>query len=668
MEKQILIELKRIKMLMGYNENNSISTLFEQDFEGGDGSVDVSSSGSVDPSEEQYPLITLGPKNKQPYPIMFDIEDGIPVMGDKKTKQPIIWKFTEGMSAKNFIPSNKMKIEVGDVKSADGSIKSNQEYFEQNGKKYCLPVKEFWEMHTKNGWIYKFQNPKNGKTFNVKLNQLPVGKCTNSGDGKTYSGLECSERCMGSNNGWAFDLNGFYETGTSKLYDPNDLKHMDPRSDDDIFWDKYGLWVEIAVGVAISFAAPYLAAGLVAIFAEGALAGTRMATLINTLSKAKYAGGGANWLVILCEVMGEGALLSPMISNYLSRGKNGDAMLALAMCLVPFLTELKSVKGFISKGFGSKSMADNVIKKIELNGGFESLFTKDEAAMRAFIDVILTKEEKEFFYVGVDLIKADNGKVLEKAFAEYIEKNGAGIEKLMAKGTGDSEIDIAVREMAQGFVDMTSVTAGKGLIPSFIRGTILIGPIVIGFKYGYDKLSKLGLKDEEIGKVHQNVANAIENSPYGKAMFKLNKSCGLGPEIPQEVVNKTIDNALKDPDFKKNYLEVNNKLYSQAADSAVKTTYASNEKIIIDAIYKQNSNKTENLKSIDTLKYFGSLDLLDKIIQKKGYELPTWGNERPTKYDQWTFSSGEIKGFVKFIGGDEGNFEIYINNKKIYPE
>jgi len=299
MEKQILIELKRIKMLMGYNENNSISTLFEQDFEGGDGSVDVSSSGSVDPSEEQYPLITLGPKNKQPYPIMFDIEDGIPVMGDKKTKQPIIWKFTEGMSAKNFIPSNKMKIEVGDVKSADGSIKSNQEYFEQNGKKYCLPVKEFWEMHTKNGWIYKFQNPKNGKTFNVKLNQLPPGKCTNSGDGKTYSGLECSERCMGSNNGWAFDLNGFYETGKGKLYDPDDLKHMDPRSDDDIFWDKYGLWVEIAVGVAISFAAPYLAAGLVAIFAEGALAGTRMATLINTLSKAKYAGGGANWLVIL---------------------------------------------------------------------------------------------------------------------------------------------------------------------------------------------------------------------------------------------------------------------------------------------------------------------------------------------------------------------------------
>ena len=24
-------------------------------------------------------------------------------------------------------------------------------------------------MHTKNGWVYKFQNPRNGKTFNIKL-------------------------------------------------------------------------------------------------------------------------------------------------------------------------------------------------------------------------------------------------------------------------------------------------------------------------------------------------------------------------------------------------------------------------------------------------------------------------------------------------------------------
>ena len=78
-------------------------------------------------------------------------------MGDLKTGQPIVWKFKEGMTAKNFIPSTKYKIQVGPVKAADGTIKENQEYFENNGIKHCLPVKEFWDMHTKNGWIYKLR-------------------------------------------------------------------------------------------------------------------------------------------------------------------------------------------------------------------------------------------------------------------------------------------------------------------------------------------------------------------------------------------------------------------------------------------------------------------------------------------------------------------------------
>ena len=105
------------------------------------------------------------------------------------------------------------------------------------------------------------------------------------------------------------------------------------------------------------------------------------------------------------------------------------------MCLVPFLTELKSVKGFISKGFGNKSISDSVISKIELNGGFKSLFTKDETAMEEFVDVILNAEEKEFFYTGVKLIKANDGKVLQDAIAEYMAKNSTTIEEGMAKST-----------------------------------------------------------------------------------------------------------------------------------------------------------------------------------------------------------------------------------------
>jgi hypothetical protein len=569
------------------------------------------------------------------------------------------------MTSKNFISPQKMKIQVGSVTAADGSIKENQEYFEQNGIKYCLPVKEFWDMHTKNGWIYKFQNPKNGKTFNVKLEQ--VAECNNSGDGKTYSGLECAQRCMGSNNGFMFNMQGFFETGTGKPYDPSgNTEHFDLRSENDIFWDDYGVWIEIVIGIAISFFAPVLAGGLVAIFAEGALLGTRIASLITALSEATYAGGEATWLVLMCEVMGEAALLSPMISNYLSRKDDGNAMLALAMCLVPFLTELKSVKGFISKGFGSKSLSESVLKKVELNGGFDTLFKKDEAAMREFVGVILTADEKELFYVGVDLIKADKGKVLEKAFAEYISKNGPEIEKGLIK-KNNKEINTALEKFAEGLDNQVNTLTGKGLIPSFVRGAIIIGPIAIGFKYGYNKLKELGFTDEQIDKVQSKINQILDgDSPYAKALLELNKSCGLGPEIPQEVVDKTIDEAIKDPNFKGDDI-AQEKILKEEIDKQTKVGFVNNIDTFATQYANNDLNQTEDLKNCDMLKVYGSLDLLDGMIQNLGYTIPVWDNQQPTSYSNWTFTTGTSKGVVKFIGGNSGTFEIYVGDKKIHP-
>ena len=683
MEKQIILELKRIQSLMNYSNSNG--TLLSEDISFGaemrQRAIDkkvLAQAKEGTPSDMRYPEITLGPQNKQPYPIIFPYPKGLPVMGDLKTGQPIVWKFKEGMTAKNFIPATKYKIQVGPVKAADGTIKENQEYFENNGIKHCLPVKEFWDMHTKNGWVYKFQNPKNGKTFNIKLDLLGPGECDNSGDGKSYSGLECSQRCMGANNGWVFNLNGFYLTGTGEPYNPRNTDHHDLRSRDDIFWDDYGVYIEIIVGVAISFAAPYLASGLVLIFAEGAAFGARFASLVTAVSTTTYAGGEATWLVLFCEILSEAALLSPMIVNYWDRGDDGNAMLALAMCLVPFLTELKSVKGFISSGFGSKPLSDSVINKINLNGGFKTLFKMDETSMKEFVEVILTEEERELFYIGVDLIKAEDGKVLTEAFAEYMAKNGPTIEKSILEKSknivddGSMSVEEMIIQDGAEVIKNLNPIAGKGIIAAFTRGTIIIGPIVIGFKYGYDKLKEIGFTDEQIDDVQVKITEILDGgSEYAKALLELNKSCGLGPEIPQEVVNKTIDAAIKDPNFKKDDI-LQEKILKEETDK--KTVEVFNERIddFASAMIARDKDATKDLKICDTLQMWSSLDLLDSMIVELGYQIPDWDNDQPTSYTNWTFTVSHLKsqrlnGVVKFIGGDSGTFEIYIGDKKIHP-
>ena len=127
----------------------------------------------------------------------------------------------------------------------------------------------------------------------------------------------------------------------------------------------------------------------------------------------------------------------------------------------------KSVKGFIAKGFGTKSLSDSVISKIELNGGFSVLFTKDEVAMREFVDVILNTQEKELFYTGVDLIKANDGKVLQEAFGEYLAKNGPTIEAGLAKST-NPEVKSAYQKFLKGVNNQLNPVTGKGLIPAFV--------------------------------------------------------------------------------------------------------------------------------------------------------------------------------------------------------
>ena len=689
MEKNILMELSRIKGLINYNISNGF--LIKEDSQGAEirqraidnkilGTDNVKGGG--DPDSERWPTITLSSTSTE-YPIIFPYPNGIPILGDKETGKPIVWQFKPGDSSKTFISEKQFKILVGSVEAADKTIKENQEYFEKNGIKYCLPQKAWWDLHTDKKYIYKFQNPRNNKIFNMKLTMLGEDQCTNSGDEIPRSGLDCSKRCMGANNGWMFSLDGFFEAGTGKGYDPQNPYHFDLRSIDDIFWDKYSMWIEIAVGVAVAFVAPYLAAGILGAMATPILAATRIARLITFLGEASVYGGETTWLIISCEILAEGGLLSPLISNYISRGDSGNAALTIAMCLIPFVTELPSVKSFITKGFGTPKMGESVVSKINTWGGFTALIKLPKDQMQSVITTILTRDEQTMFYLGMDVLAADGGKLLPKAFAEFIAKNGDTIEASIARGTGNAPIDTGYKK----FVEKMGSTGYKALeivanpigsaflqrsfVTSLVRGFIVVGPIVITFKYTWGKAAEWMTetqKDDVQNKI-QDILNG-NGSSYGKALMELNESLGLGKEIPQEVVDQTIKKLIEDPTFTK-FDENTEALIEEKTKESIKEVVEQQLKNIAEVIKKSNTNSTEDLKRMELFDAQNQLSVLDEIIMSSGYPtLPDWENDSPTLYDEWKFSviagGKEINGVVKFINGDK-NYEVYVDTKKIFP-
>ena len=150
----------------------------------------------------------------------------------------------------------------------------------------------------------------------------------------------------------------------------------------------------------------------------------------------------------------------------------------------------------------------------------------------------------------------------------------------------------------------------------------------------------------------------------------LNISCGLGPEIPQEVVDLTIKKLTEDPTFTK-FDENTEALIEEKTKEATKEVFKKEIKNIAEQLKKNNTNSTEDLQRMDLLSAQTQLEVLDEIIMSSGYPtLPDWENDSPTLYDEWKFSviagGKEINGVVKFINGDK-NYEVYVDTKKIFP-
>ena len=681
MEKNLLLELRRIKELM--NHSNGTQTLLKEDGVDKEVNQRASESGylysalpildlvTTDASEMRYEKAILGPGIAQPYPIIFDYPAGLPIMVSKKLGKPILSQFKSGMSAKDFITSNSgIEIKVGDVTAADGSVKQNQEYFENNGVKHCLPDKAFWDLHTRNNYVYKFENPENGKIFAIVLTTLE--KCTNSGDnGAEFTGIECSRRCMGANNGIAFDTNGFRDTVTGDVYDPENTEHFDNRSVQDEWWDEWGIYVEILAALVAAVAAPYLAPALLGFLGEAAVLGSRVARIVTWMANTSYLGGSSSVLLVTTEVMIEAGLLSPMIAQYFERGDQINAIATIACTLLGFGIEVPAVKRFINKGFNyTKSLSESVMKKIATIGGMNVLIKLPKEQMEAYARTIFTEAgEKELFQSAVEFMSENEGKAVIDAFGEYILKNGDEIEKGLIKRYGEEPIETAVRETAEFVTGQMSVATGKGIVPVLTRGVLTVGPVVVGIKYLATKLKEMGATEEEADKVEKNLQEVISTSPYALALGKLTKSLGLGPELTEEVINATVDKMLKDdPEIYKKTDDVQKDMIKENFDVIVVEKVNSNDDVFTEKVISQDTNKTEDLKNRDLFSYFASMDIIADIVEKTGNGTVDWQGFKPTKYDEWKFKSGDKEGVVKFKGGDSGTYEIFVDNKIIYPK
>ena len=113
---------------------------------------------------DDYERVDIGPGTD--YPTMMTIV--IPIMRELG-KTPQLKSFTPGTTGKSFIKDVKA-FKKGDLLSDGSPAPEGQEYIVNNDYKLCLPSKKWWDEHTNNNYVYQFKNPKNGKTFNLKLN------------------------------------------------------------------------------------------------------------------------------------------------------------------------------------------------------------------------------------------------------------------------------------------------------------------------------------------------------------------------------------------------------------------------------------------------------------------------------------------------------------------
>lgn len=497
MEKNIILELERIKSLMKViNEQGSADI---NDMQRSKNQLATANENTFGPTDE-YTQIKIGTGTDYPV-IMTNYTTTI--MGNPN---PNLSQSAGKISAVNFI---------ADVKVDE----KGEEYTEKNGKKRCLPTKEsgFWNLLSSGNYVYKFSNPKNGMVFSMRLTtknkevRIPVVKPDGTSGVEIITGAEASARCLGGDNGWGFDyIDGklfWNKDGVS--YNPDNPEHFDPRSSFDEWWDKWGIAVEIVVGVAAAFTGAWLAGVLI-----------ESGTILGALT-ASYAGGSETILSVLLQATIELGLMAPIAKYQWDRGKESDAILSIAFAFLPFLMELKGVQKYIKGGI-NPGVSRSLQEKFTSFGGTDALNATKES-YEQFLNS-LTGSEFMLFKATVDQFSSKQGAdQFKSVLKEYFKKNEIRInDEIIGNRRWVEDLDELTAGMFSKMMKQNPVK-GTGLLASFIRIGVPIGGVAIGFSKAYNDLKKMGYNDTQIEKVGKSLEDALKNNKYLMGLAKINE-------------------------------------------------------------------------------------------------------------------------------------------------
>ena len=728
-EKQIILELKRIQELMG------VKTLIKEFIldtgtgatpQGGTGSGMYDEQGNevkkTDPDDVRYPTYNLGlPK------FMKETEAGIYIkgfnspptliMGPKDGSGPKVWYMTSSTKIEDLLPpAAKSQIKTGTVTNKDGQTIENQKYIEiddtsnneKNDKttgvpkvKLCLPTQEWFDSYAKLNLAYMFENPKTGKKYALLFGTW--GTARKSGPKQEMmTGYEAATACYGADNGWEFKVTNvsvkggkalapYQEVGGTEFWDPSNKELFDPRSVNDTFWDKYGIYIEIVIGVAVAIVAPYIVGFLITL---APMIGGAFALIVSGLAGTTY--GGVTLLAVLIEIIAESVALAPLIKNQLSRGDDVGAGITAIFCFIPFLTELKPIHNWLKNGisgsFGKaeiKGLLDEVAK---VDGGWNTIMNVWTDSQRNLWEASLSQQNKEMYQVGITVIKniSERGGTgpedLGKAVADYMNQNTEIVLK-NARQLGYTPIEKAVEDITMAAVVMplsfTSLLTKTGFKASLARGVMTFAPVAMALnglgkkikeKFPNEQEQKLKELEEKVKKAFEDLGNNPGQAYQFELMATLYQKLGWLDKIG-EVTNLTIDKILADPKLKTMYDNEVKTVLSDLLNKEAEKRAKEEEKEITQYLLSPSAQKIAATLEILFILQELQINVLPSLLEGLGYTNiqyvdPCCANYSQTEDAQEFTADNDVKGSIVFpkTMKKEDSFKIVVNNQQVWPK
>ena len=683
MDIRILTELRRMKKLMNYNDNDN-SLIFEQDT-AYDRYLDRKAKEETERyarkkdspnSFEDWKSIEIGEGTK--YPVML-AGYKVPIVYNPVTNQLPIKQFKGESDFEKFFADsgmNVMSFVDGDKLDNGSEAPIGRKYATKDNKKYCLPDENWTKLHTDKGYVYAFDNPKTLKSYSVVL-RLSPSLIVN---GKTISGEEASRQCVAGAAGWEFYLTlnppqvFFYKPATSgekgklRPYDPNE--DANPNSEFDDWWDSgWGIAIELTIGIAAGFLTAGAATALLAAARAGSL-GIRLGSLVIALGETAYFGGSTSILTpIVGSLIEAGLMALPTYYNY-ERGNYDDAILGLVFSFLPFFTELPAVSRLFKTGKVSRSASEKLGKEIVAKmgeaGGYKAI-AQSETATANFLATLTPESQAIFLKTMEDISKQANAPVLEKGIKLVLKQNSDVIVEQLAK-----KPDTTIGKVANTVLQNVNVVTGKGLIPQFIRAGVPIFGMTISFLKGYNHLVNQGVSPESAEKITKQMQDAISKNEYFNSLAKLQIDLGLGPQMVQQQIDdvfiSTIDN---NPDMINQVIESNTvqenliqpKLESETEkQKVIMTDIVQNVVADLGSSLVVRLAKRQTLRDISKVTTLTEPETLSLLISKLGVEVESWTDT--ASETKWTFQTkNKENGEIEF--STDGNTKIKINGNEV---